>query len=455
MRAANIFIPLFALIVLIVSHCNGDTPPNYSGNFDDSASELADSEGISGADTLTYGGDSATSADENTDIETETQTDTAVDTESITGVEIDTESDTAVDSDGQGETDTVTSTLWWDCEYPERREINILGLTQIEAKHALSVIFDHKSLVSGNMSRADGKDIRVLHWNGSSYKELPRVLDPHSDWNRTDTKIWFSPQKGTFSVGDAEKIYLYFGSPSPNSPPDSEDKVFHFADFFDRKNSSNLGNHWEELTTAETDVEIEDNALYFEQANDETNRPVVEGSFDPITTRFSFRFGFDWSLSGDYDYYRLHIQFGKRSKMEHPPGQSEWDWFSNAGVGPSLLWSSPYSGMIHHEGFGYEVAGDVTEIAVISEKAGIQGVVDVAKKTYTLAVAGGPSAYNVPFSSPVDAIDTVRIFTWSFADGSTHTSHFRYFIINKVGAKVPTVTLTLDPSTQDYQDWCF
>lgn len=442
MRITASFIPILALSFVFFVSCQGDTPPDFTGNSSDDTSD-AFSDSMDTDSELT-GSDFPTDTGWDTGMETEVQTDTDRDTETDTGQVVDTGEDT----------DNATSARWWECEYPERREITISDVSQIETKNALSVVFDHKSLVSDNLSDPDGKDIRVLYWNGLSYEELPRVLDPESSWNRADTKIWFSFQSSPFTVNDKQKIYLYYGDPSPDSPPDQENEVFHFADYFERKNSSNLGSPWNEWASSNTDVEIKNGALYFEKANDETNRPVAEAIFHPVVTRFRFMLGFDWSAAYEANNYRLHIQFGNHLQMEQPPSQAEEDWFSKAGVGVSLLWAAPSSGMSHHQGFGYEVAGAVTEIAVISGKATIQGYVDVATKKYALSLSDGSSASNIPFSNPIDTIDTVRIFTWSVATGSMSTSSFDYLIVNKVGTSESVATVSTDVSTHDFQYWC-
>ena len=81
----------------------------------------------------------------------------------------------------------------WDANYAYRKKITITaGSADIPADYSVSVTLDHAALVSAGKSLASGDDLRVAHWDGSSWTELDRVLEPLSAWNDASTQIWFA-----------------------------------------------------------------------------------------------------------------------------------------------------------------------------------------------------------------------------------------------------------------------
>ena len=79
---------------------------------------------------------------------------------------------------------------WWDDNYLKRKKITITaGSQQISSGCSVSMSFDHAAMVSEGSARADGNDVRVAYWNGATWMELDRVVDPLSSWNDISTKI--------------------------------------------------------------------------------------------------------------------------------------------------------------------------------------------------------------------------------------------------------------------------
>ncbi len=136
--------------------------------------------------------------------------------------------------------------------YKYRRNIPITaGTAVVPLGYSASLIFDHASLVTAGKSRADGNDVRVLYWNGSTWTQLDRVLDSGSSWNTSTTKIWFKTQAAIGAGASDTNYYLYYGNLGATNPPANKANVFLFADDFEAGNLSNwtvLGGLWQIAT---------------------------------------------------------------------------------------------------------------------------------------------------------------------------------------------------------------
>lgn len=432
-------VPIAHLTVLacymIMMSCSGKTPPDFTPTSSDSISDvdtISDTDPSMGTDSDIYQDTSDTneSSDDPTD-----SADTGIDT---------------------GTDTNPTSVIpWWNCDYRKRREIEITNLNHVDSGHSVEVEFDHEKLVKDKLSQIDGDDIRVLYWDGSSHQELSRVLDPQSSWNKRDTKIWCGIPSSGVDLKGAGKLYIYFSNFSAATPPDDEGDVFHFADYFKRPNSTILGNNWIVYEGAGTDIELRDNAMYFLETANAANRPGADHSMPPLSDRFRFRFGFDWTRTGTENIYRLHMQLGKATAMESTPDTAS-DHFSNTGVGPSLLWAGPNDGMSDHQALGYETGGSdkVTQVAVVSGPTDVQLDVDVVNKQYDLSVAGANYATEIPFSDNIASIDLVRFFSWELGTWALSTRSFHYVIVQKTSSPLPITNLSNDNSDGDYTATC-
>jgi hypothetical protein len=125
---------------------------------------------------------------------------------------------------------------WWDCNYGYRKQITVSTVTAVAVGHSVALTFDHASLVSSGKSLSNGNDVRVLYWNGSSWTEIARGLNPGASWNNSATKIWFKLQAAISSSSSDGNYYLYYGNPSAGSPPSSWGDVFVFYDGFESGN---------------------------------------------------------------------------------------------------------------------------------------------------------------------------------------------------------------------------
>ncbi|UCF60250.1 MAG: DUF2341 domain-containing protein, partial [Anaerolineaceae bacterium] len=123
---------------------------------------------------------------------------------------------------------------WWNTDYLYRQQITVsTGASGVGQDYSVSFTFDHASLVSGTKSLSNGNDVRVVHWNGSGWTELDRVLDPLSSWDDALTKLWFALEDPISASSSDNNYYLYYGNSSATGPPESWSTVFMLGDDFD------------------------------------------------------------------------------------------------------------------------------------------------------------------------------------------------------------------------------
>jgi len=122
----------------------------------------------------------------------------------------------------------------WDANYAYRKKITITATSvDIPSDYSVSVTLDHAALVSAGKSLESGDDLRVVHWDGSSWTELDRVLDPLSTWKDASTQIWFALVDPIAAFSSDSAYYLHYGNPSATGPPDEWANVFLVGDDFD------------------------------------------------------------------------------------------------------------------------------------------------------------------------------------------------------------------------------
>ncbi len=140
---------------------------------------------------------------------------------------------------------------WWDCDYGYRKQITVTaGSSAVPANYSTTLTFDHATLVTAGKSQTDGDDVRVVYWNGTSWVELDRFLDPDSTWNNSATKVWFKVQAAISSSSSDGNYYLYYGHPSAVNPPAIPNNIFFFYDGYESGNFS----AWSETSTEANDT---------------------------------------------------------------------------------------------------------------------------------------------------------------------------------------------------------
>lgn len=137
-------------------------------------------------------------------------------------------------------------TGWWDSSYDYRQPLTVNAATDaVPADYSIGLTFNHAALVSAGKSMASGDDIRILYWNGLSFQELDRMLEPGSSWNSTTTTVWFKTQAGISASGSDSDYALYYGNSTAGSPPENPANVFYFYDGFESDNF----NAWDSTPT--------------------------------------------------------------------------------------------------------------------------------------------------------------------------------------------------------------
>ena len=111
------------------------------------------------------------------------------------------------------------SNEWWDSNYQYRHKISVnAGSTNVPTDYSVRIDFDHAALVAAGKSLTSGDDIRIAHWNGSTWTELDRVLDEGSSWDNASTQVWFRTQAAVNANERDDDYYMYYGYGSATSP---------------------------------------------------------------------------------------------------------------------------------------------------------------------------------------------------------------------------------------------
>lgn len=103
-----------------------------------------------------------------------------------------------------------------------------LELEDVPDDVSVRLTFDHAALVEAGTALADGADLRVVFTGDDGVtKELDRVIDRASEWDRTNTSVFFRSQPVTGSY------HVYYGNPDADEPLDDPAAVFEMWDDFD------------------------------------------------------------------------------------------------------------------------------------------------------------------------------------------------------------------------------
>jgi alpha-tubulin suppressor-like RCC1 family protein len=121
---------------------------------------------------------------------------------------------------------------WWNASYAKRYGVTVTSADALVSGYSVSVTFNHAALVTGAASLASGNDVRVVYWNGATWTELDRLIDPSSSWNSSTTKIWFRTQAAIPASFADTSYYLYYGYPSAGAPPANGNNIFDLYDDF-------------------------------------------------------------------------------------------------------------------------------------------------------------------------------------------------------------------------------
>jgi hypothetical protein len=138
---------------------------------------------------------------------------------------------------------TIPNYSWWNASYMYRRLITITNnaASSLISGYSVSITLDTASLVSANKMLSNGNDLRIVHWNGSSWVEIDRDIISGT-MNTGATQVWFETQATIGpSPSATNDYYLYYGNPSAGSPPANKSNVYLWYDDFNRPNNNTAG----------------------------------------------------------------------------------------------------------------------------------------------------------------------------------------------------------------------
>jgi hypothetical protein len=329
------------------------------------------------------------------------------------------------------------------------------GLNPSPAGYSVSLELDHAGLVSSTGAAPDGSDLLVTYYASTDDgfaegRPRARVVDPESDWNRVDTRLWF-PLRDFIPAESQWRGYAVLIDEEAGAPLEDEDDVFLFADFFERPNAADPGNDWivtEAANGTSGDVDLFAGALRFNTTADLDNRPIADHAFPAVIDGVVWRMGMNWQPNGSDERYRLHLQLGDSEEMSVPsavPGN-----FSNQGVGPSLVWASADQGMTDENALGYEVGGALTQVDVVDGPAVVRVSVVLAGPTpsYSIFLDGDLVASRVELSTAVEKLDQVRLLTWQVDDAAFASRAFDFLIVRRLVAPEPRVSIARGPGCE-------
>jgi uncharacterized membrane protein len=166
-------------------------------------------------------------------------------------------------------------TYWWDDRWFYRKQMAITNRSSktLPESYEISMTFDHQSLVNNGKSLASGDDVRVVFFDGVTFTEIDRYLDPFaSGWNQNDTTIWFRLQSHILPApASSDKYAIYYGTDAvtANNPPDNPSNIFVFFEDFESGTNGwsqgrfpgytgGYGDRWELGTANNGDDQIDD-----------------------------------------------------------------------------------------------------------------------------------------------------------------------------------------------------
>jgi hypothetical protein len=107
------------------------------------------------------------------------------------------------------------------CNYQYRKKITVTNNDSIQlgANTIVSFTENTQSLISGGKLRSDGKDWRIVYWNGSAHVEIDQLVK--SGWNTSSTVTWFRLQAAINAGANDGNYYMYYGYSGETGNPET------------------------------------------------------------------------------------------------------------------------------------------------------------------------------------------------------------------------------------------
>ncbi len=302
---------------------------------------------------------------------------------------------------------------WWDTNYLYRQKITFGTAHSALPQHfTASLIMDTRPSTT-NVELSSGDDVRIV-WQPTvgSPVELDRLADT---WNSASSTIDFRLQSeiGANLNEDVDgAYYAYYGNAAAGTPPTDEGDVYYFADFFNRADSSTIGNGWTEWTTGGGNVSISSNAATVSGNNTGPPDAGIKQAFGLGAISGDFVIEYDWTLPTNPEGIWTHyVNIGNAATMA--------DSSRTTGVGPGI-----YAGEGAHfspngtVNISNDLSGNMENNPGVGPHS-IRLEVDAANSDYDYYRNGGLVASNQNWVNPGETLDQIRIATDQYINSAT------------------------------------
>ena len=183
--------------------------------------------------------------------------------------------------------DPVTS--WWDDDWNYRRRINITNSMAVLVKQNYSIKINLDT--TGGKVLANGSDVRIVLYNGTSWIEVDRVNE--SAFNSSSTEIWFKLQGNISANSFEDDYYVYYGNPYAGPAPSNKSNVYLWFDDFNRANTPRINTSEPASYTAigAANWSINNSMLYITNASGPLNKLRINAlgnSVDDVEMKMKF-----------------------------------------------------------------------------------------------------------------------------------------------------------------------
>jgi hypothetical protein len=304
-------------------------------------------------------------------------------------------------NDDRGES---VSAGWWNVSYLYRKKITCgTSHSLLPLGYTVTVPMDTRP-ANTNVELTSGNDVRVV-WQPTAggAVELARIGDT---WNSAATNIDFRLQSEIGANLDEDpdgSYYVYYGNAAAGTPPTNEMNVYYFADFFNRANSSTVGNGWTEWNDSiASDMYIQSNALYSEGNNVGPPDAGVKRTFPLGALTGNFTLSFDITIQTNAESTWTHyVNVGSSATMVNPN--------RTMGVGPGIYFGE--GGHFVPNSDNYNISNDLTDNMEtgITGAQSIRMVVNRGAQTYDYYRGGTLRASGQTYVTSQATLNQIRI----------------------------------------------
>jgi hypothetical protein len=316
-----------------------------------------------------------------------------------------------------------STAVWANPSFRYRRKIKFGTAHSALLRGYTASISINTQTSEGRVQLASGNDVRIYYQPVSgSPVELDRIGDT---WNAGSTAIEFrlpaALDANLDEPADAA-YYVYYGDASAGTPGSDEMNVYYFADFFNRADSTNVGNGWTEWTTGGTSNMAISSSRLCGNGNDGSMDAGVKQTFSLGAIPSDFTLSFDWGVQGQGQATWVHmVQIGDSASMLNTnmaTGVGPAIYMGEGGsLTPNNLYNMDYDASAPGQ-LESGVIADATATTILS----IRLVVNTTARTYNYYRAGALVYTGATFENAV-TLDQIRIAMDNWSNGLTCYSY--------------------------------